>query len=41
MIENGTIVIDNGAFDCDGDGVSDPKIITGAGAVMLGVRSAK
>ncbi|HVH09212.1 MAG TPA: right-handed parallel beta-helix repeat-containing protein [Gemmatimonadales bacterium] len=37
LVGNGTIVIDNGAFDCDGDGVNDPNIITGAGAVMHGV----
>ena len=33
----GGLLIDNGAFDCDGDGVNDPNIITGAGAVMHGV----
>ncbi len=37
LVGNGTIVIDNGAFDCDGDGVNDPNIITGAGAVLNGV----
>lgn len=37
LVGDGTIVIDNGAFDCDGDGVNDPNIITGAGAVMNGV----
>src|SRR2546430_16394 len=29
---NGTIVVDDGAFDCDGDGLNDPNVITGAGA---------
>ncbi len=37
LVGNGTIVIDNGAFDCNGDGVNDPNIITGAGAVSHGV----
>lgn len=37
LVGNGTIVIDNGAFDCDGDGVNDPNIVTGAGAVRHGV----
>jgi len=37
LVGNGTIVIDNGAFDCNGDGVNDPNIITGAGAVTHGV----
>jgi len=35
---NGTIVIDNGAFDCNGDGVNDPNIIAGAGPVTHGVK---
>jgi len=34
---NGTIVVDDGAFDCDGDGVNDPNVITGAGAVTHGL----
>jgi len=37
LVGNGTIVTDNGAFDCNGDGVNDPNIITGAGAVTHGV----
>ena len=37
LVGNGTIVIDNGGFDCDSDGVNDPNIITGAGAVTHGV----
>ena len=37
LVGDGTIVIDNGAFDCDGDGVNDPNIITGAGAVRSGM----
>lgn len=31
---NSTIVVDNGSFDCDGDGVSDPNVITGSGQVL-------
>ena len=27
-VEN-AVVVDNGAFDCDGDGRTDPNIITG------------
>ena len=34
---NGTIVVDDGAFDCDGDGLNDPNIITGAAAVRHGL----
>ena len=37
LVGNGTIVIDNGAFDCNGDGVNEPNIITGTGAVTHGV----
>ena len=37
LVGNATIVIDNGAFDCDGDGAVDPNIITGAGQVLSGV----
>jgi len=29
-------VIDDGAWDCDGDGVNDPNIITGKGKVLHG-----
>src|SRR3989442_1720998 len=36
-VGNPTLVVDNGAYDCNGDGVNDPNIITGAGAVMHGV----
>jgi nitrous oxidase accessory protein NosD len=28
-VGNGSVVIDNGNFDCDGDGVPDPNVITG------------
>ena len=36
--DNTSIVIDNGGgFDCDGDGVGDPNIITGPGRVVRGV----
>src|SRR5947208_6923175 len=37
VVGNPTLVVDNGAYDCNGDGVSDPNIITGAGAGMHGV----
>jgi hypothetical protein len=37
FVGNQTIVVDDGAFDCDGDGVVDPNIITGVGAVRHGV----
>lgn len=37
LVGNQTVVIDNGAFDCDGDGTNDPNIITGRGAVQHGV----
>ncbi|MHB8838821.1 MAG: right-handed parallel beta-helix repeat-containing protein [Gemmatimonadaceae bacterium] len=33
---NGTIVFDNGARDCDGDGVIDPNVISGAKGVHKG-----
>src|SRR5437773_4257410 len=38
---NGTIVVDDGAFDCDGDGLNDPNVITGAGAVRHGLHVAE
>jgi copper-binding protein NosD len=37
VVGNPNVVVDNGAYDCNGDGVNDPNIITGAGAVMRGV----
>ncbi len=37
FVGNQTIVVDDGAFDCNGDGVADPNIITGGGAVRHGV----
>ncbi len=37
LVGNQTVVVDNGAFDCNGDGVNDPNIITGVGAVTHGV----
>ncbi len=37
VVGNTNVVIDNGAFDCDGDGVNDPNIIGGKGAVLHGV----
>ncbi len=32
-----TVVVDNGAFDCNGDGVNDPNIISGPGMVRHGL----
>jgi Right handed beta helix region len=37
VVGNPAVIVDNGAYDCNGDGVNDPNIITGAGAVMHGV----
>ena len=38
LVGNQNVVIDNGgSLDCNGDGVSDPNIITGAGRVLRGV----
>src|SRR5712691_365817 len=37
LVGNGTVVVDNGTFDCNGDGVNEPNTITGAGAVIHGV----
>jgi len=34
VVGNPSVIVDNGAYDCNGDGVNDPNIITGAGAVM-------
>ena len=31
-----SVVVDNGGFDCNGDGVNDPNIITGPGAARHG-----
>jgi len=36
VVGNVTAVIDNGSFDCDGDGVPDANIITGPGRVLHG-----
>ncbi len=33
------VVVDNGAFDCNGDGVNDPNIISGPGMVRHGLGS--
>ena len=41
LVGNGTIVVDDGAFDCDGDGLNDPNVITGAGAVRHGLHLAE
>ncbi len=32
-----TVVVDNGAFDCNGDGVNDPNIISGPGMARHGL----
>jgi hypothetical protein len=37
LVGNKNVVVDNGDFDCDGDAVADPNIITGSGAVLNGV----
>ena len=33
-----TVVVDNGAFDCDGDGVNDPNVISGPGMARHGLQ---
>lgn len=33
---NQNVVLDNGDFDCDGDGAADPNVITGRGLVRNG-----
>lgn len=35
---NGRIVQDDGDLDCDGDGVVDPNLVTGAGGTLKGAR---
>ena len=37
MVGNKNVVIDNGSFDCDGDGIADPNTIGGPGRVEHGV----
>ena len=37
LVGDGTIVVDNGSFDCNCDGVPDPNVITGLGPVRRGV----
>jgi len=37
LVGDGTIVVDNGSFDCNGDGVQDPNVITGSGPIRRGV----
>jgi hypothetical protein len=37
LVGNQNVVIDNGNYDCDGDGPIDPNIISGSGAVDNGV----
>lgn len=36
VVGDPTVVVDNGAYDCDGEGVIDPNTIVGAGAVLRG-----
>ena len=35
-VGNQSIVVDNGAFDCDGDGIVDPNVLTGQGTPLVG-----
>jgi hypothetical protein len=35
---NANLVVDNGTFDCDGDGVNDPNIISGPGTARHGLQ---
>src|SRR2546430_8235675 len=37
LVGNGTNVINLGAQDCDGDGVADPNVISGASLKLRGV----
>ena len=37
LFGNKNVVVDNGDFDCDGDGTPDPNIINGGGTVLSGV----
>ncbi|NIN10306.1 MAG: hypothetical protein GTN62_03170 [Gemmatimonadales bacterium] len=37
LVGKGQIVVDNGSFECDADGMLDPNIITGGGKVLSGV----
>jgi len=37
LLGNKNLVIDNGNFDCDGDGVADPNTIAGPGRVRRGI----
>lgn len=41
LVGNKNVVADNGNFDCDGDGVVDPNIITGPGRAKSGVKLGK
>ncbi len=38
FVGNKNVVVDNGDFDCDGDGIADPNIITGPGKEQHGLR---
>ena len=37
VVGNPNGIVDNGPYDCNGDGVNDPNIVTGTGAVLHGV----
>jgi len=36
-VGNPSIVVDNGSFDCDGDGNIDPNVLTGQGTPLIGL----
>lgn len=36
-VGNNNVVVDNGAFDCDGDGVNDPNVMAGPGVARRGM----
>lgn len=36
-VGNKSIVVDNGSFDCDGDGLVDPNVLSGQGTPLFGV----
>jgi nitrous oxidase accessory protein NosD len=38
VVGNQNVVIDNGALDCNGDGILDPNVITGPGTVLRDAR---
>ncbi|UCG75524.1 MAG: right-handed parallel beta-helix repeat-containing protein [Gemmatimonadota bacterium] len=36
FVGQGSVVVNNGDYDCDGDGVVDPNLISGAGSILTG-----